>query len=1564
MPETATLSARDLGINTPPITPARIVDHVAAQVISGTDVPPAVRINLPPSDPLPENATPHIEVDDEYRNKDAVSILRPLRGVQIKVETSKGVLDFDGVMTRDFEYYSRTRDLEIGTERVQRLQEIVNQGTAGSGKEMRVVIMNKGEESDAFAMPDGTIFISQSLINKLDSLDEVVAVLGHESGHVLADTFGNKVRAGEAYQELGVGHLHEMLGDHKYALEFLEKTGFNTTAYSTAIEKVAGSERGTIHQSGIARASQSIGVHMRRDFITSSKERTALPQGWKKDVRPTNLEMVERVFHTAQPLETLTSFVNNLHPRDFGVALRAGVRGPAVGDREPEYMAESNQALRGVLHSRLSEIGHEGDSAELAIILATELGWGRFDEQTITRPEEFERFVPVVVAFSQEQKLRSIIETIFDKELVREDQEVFVLALGKFGTRGLNGSSFISSDAVLRTLINLQEQGFGLREGQIASTGAHVLLTYADRAYLCDDDGNLDEQEMRAFFVSAKEVGLKVDPDRVRNFHFSGSVNHQERWVRAIPNVNKKRMAEIFEEVFRREALIDEIEVELQECFIASAEPGKGDKQVAEIMARVTRYVQEKNLSDQERLALGERLMGKVESTAFPGALPLLKALADIKGYRHSYDDYFGIPQNEQIQNVQIRLLNLQLMLAAHIFAQDTDTFYTFIENGLARVAVNPSQLTPAQNINLATSLFAMMSEGYVRPFGWVDGSSLTTLLLDSSLIRIQNFDRLVALPYMKEVLEGQTVTATDITTLNEELNVFMQKTVFGYDFEHAKGQLFGDNIAFLLMGRPYREQFVRILEGGVQKEDYQGLFAFVEKNYPDGAQKHEFLAEVNKRFLEDPQVSLQEKTDYLVRNFEIVGIEGILTVGDQIEHYSDYLEFRGKIGDKLESYFSGGESVTNLAAADIVSSYLGGGFSSVLRTCVADGESKFGVTNGTARAWIKSNMGDLQAWGGGAVYDASIQKFVIDGFDRQTFRSFSDVVSTLTQMSPVQRWAVAHKLLTETGGALSTDSGRQQLSDVLLQSLGVEKGFVGSALDSACKVAEARVVGFPAAKMLTPLLFRSLDMESLDIPTLLSSNVVRRKNQDVPLDQVVDADGLKRILLSSTRDIVFFGKQYRSAPNSVVYGLAEESDQQYRRVGELLQTKFKRAEQETTKTISDPEIPDAIEAAISGVEAAGPLGARTLQMSNQLVAYSPAIHKRTSRSFDSNKGIEKVAYWENLHLLSLQNPDIADVLSRMRVLGYAGGGSLYTSFFGELDGEEVVVKMLNPNSQEIVKMSNKTAKDTLEDVKRKGEEAKDRELVQNAEAGLTLIDFAKEWCLRDINDPSFEIDDARFRVTTARFNKQKDEEVVYAPTLKLTKPKLKIETKAPGQTLNKALQDESLSDAAKNAMVQKIAEFCDFQLNTPAYQDEQGRDVYLIHSDPNPGNFIVDGGRVAVIDRNMYLRLHEEDVRPLRLLNEGKGIQFMGSFVNRVMDTNKVRGLDKLAKTARVQKAVVAEVLRQRMDRRSDEFAILRTASSEMESMKVEMPFEMRLMLRNIQAQKELRSRRSATPS
>ncbi len=120
---------------------------------------------------------------------------------------------------------------------------------------------------NAFALPSGTIVITDALINKAESLEEVAAVLAHEIGHVerrhtmrhlLQDSavalVATTITADAASLSVAVAGLPALLARAKYSRKFeteaddfafdlLKKRGRSPAAFATLMERLAGGDK-------------------------------------------------------------------------------------------------------------------------------------------------------------------------------------------------------------------------------------------------------------------------------------------------------------------------------------------------------------------------------------------------------------------------------------------------------------------------------------------------------------------------------------------------------------------------------------------------------------------------------------------------------------------------------------------------------------------------------------------------------------------------------------------------------------------------------------------------------------------------------------------------------------------------------------------------------------------------------------------------------------------------------------------------------------------------------------------------------------------------------------------------------------------------------------------------------------------------------------------------------------------------------------------------------------------------------------------------------------------------
>lgn len=187
----------------------------------------------------------------------------------------------------------------------------------------------------------------------------------------------------------------------------------------------------------------------------------------------------------------------------------------------------------------------------------------------------------------------------------------------------------------------------------------------------------------------------------------------------------------------------------------------------------------------------------------------------------------------------------------------------------------------------------------------------------------------------------------------------------------------------------------------------------------------------------------------------------------------------------------------------------------------------------------------------------------------------------------------------------------------------------------------------------------------------------------------------------------------------------------------------------------------------------------------------------------------------------------------------------------------------------------------------------------------------------------------------------------------------MKVEDLAKGSTLNKFLNSDQVPYDQKREMVDTLMKFFAHQFKQ--ILDYSGEQIYLFHSDPHVGNYIVTenatGPKMAVIDRSMYLKLKREDIEVLQnLFKEQNPTRFVNQFVTRVLDEKGVTdNSQRRTVWFKVWSALGKELGSQAVRGKLDNFSLLRTMFSELDNAGVKAPLKMRLMVRNIGAFREL---------
>lgn len=1502
--------------------------------------------------------------DNEFKNTD-IRVPKPLK--EVKITRGSEIEDYGPLIQKDFEYYSRTRNLETNTQRTQILQDLVDKMTVETGiGSTRVVIMNKGKEYNAFVMPDGTIFISQSILNGLSSIDEIGAVLAHEVGHLYLKTFERTASAGGRMDSAGVSWLHEGVSD-SLAKDLGEKAGLNTFAFGTAIEKISGAGRGFVHQGGYMRSSQNVAEHSARHYETSAKEVEPVPMILLGHVRPTNEEIIlERI--AKNQAFGFSEALSRLHPRDLKTAYGKLLEHLGDTKRYRRYADEYGQSSKMLeqFNTLLTERLLEADFSKEQI-----LAW-------LTAKTEYNLYL-----FKTSEEVVNVSKTvaedigsdIFDKiPLSVFEERDYIQVLDNFlsnlekhlyddSSGPVRGKIPVNCESIIQIVKNIETTKYPLYT--IFPKIGKILASYIEASFLKNaiESGNeVEISQVIGFIEELKSEGINVEEIKhgiVGKLADNLDLYEQDLGEEHLVVKNyQKTVIELkkyfgIEDWKPLEDINKEIDLFFADFSLGNSEGRSQTDKLGHFLGNLRRTFDYLDLDDSQRVKFIEYLNAK---------------FSDWQGFKFEFRNN-EIPQHlQEGAKVESTRLKIGSILAIALFQKDGPEFYQFLHNIMKNSKIDFSSFSKTNLVNLTSALF-MSKEYNIQDFYILGPTGAINLHISRNHLQITDFKQFSQLPVITEIIRrGESADLSSWGNLSVSVKDLISKLdpdaqgllLSGQGLEEREVDIFSENPLALVLFAPHRQAFLDLASKVTETSDLSSLHEAIQLLYPDGNSKNHFIREIRKKYLLSEDVSLEAKTKYLLDNLESLGLEGVLIMASQIKTLPDYINFREKLGDRLTAYLGGGDVLLRGLAGDLVTSFLSQGYERVIQTAIDDEAISKEISTKFADEWFFANINSGTYTGSSLPrYDKEEKRFITTESSRGVFRSIKDAIETFKNFSRTQRVLTLMKALADEHGAFSTPKAREKLADLVTSALKQKEGFVSDVLRQACLKGQPRLTSFPAANMLAPMIFRGLNVDFVDTKKIIEKGQIydRPSEKWQSLGEVLTEEDIQKMARSSTRELAIFGYRFAHQPNSFFYNQAQESDRSFQKVTDSLERQLFNGLQNNEAEKAE-EIDPNIDAVVKAVEAGGALGVRSLQLSTQLLSFSPAVERRLAQSFDSNPGMNKLIFWERLYKKAQSDPKASAFLNALEIGEYAGGGSLFTTYRAKrrdsVTGQErdIVIKALNVNAEGFIKEYYDLAGDILKEVEKK------RGNGGLAKAARLLLNVSREWCVADINDLNFAVDDDRFRGTIEAFNTENGQVAVYAPKREYVDKDIKSEDFASGLTLNKFLSSKEIPTENKKQMVNTLMKFFAFQFKHPGY---------LFHSDPHVGNYIIDdkGKRLAVIDRSMYLRLKKEDVDVLQGLLKGENpTAFVNQFMTRVLDE---WGVDNPLQRRRIWFGVWAALGKEKgsqvIGRKQDNFALLRTMFNSMdhtglkdpEGIELKVPLKLRLMIRNIEAFRRL---------
>ncbi len=1520
-----------------------------------------------------------IEVDDEYQSTPKVS-LDVLQPVILRATDKEGQIIEQNMtegLRSDFQYLSATRDLEVSTKRVQLLQSYIDQMIQGNSDwegKVRVVILNKGEEPRAFAYPDGSIFISQSLINLFDSLDEVMAILAHEVGHILNETrqaaFQAEINSNSPIRKwgyLGVGWLHEMISDLGSA-ELLEKVGLKTTAQAEALSKLAdffGNYRGLAHQAPVMRAVELLGVHAVKDYETSQVEYTDLPSELIRGVEKTNLEFITNAT-VKNDLEAVKQCLPKLHPRDLGHYFdlyRTGkvwrmTKTESGEDYRPndKTIQEGQRQVWALVAERLLAEGLSDKEVKLFLYTVSESI--RSFPQKFSNHDELRVLVPVAERMFQDKIIKKMVDKLFDSaiggyfedplsllitdakcfhELTDEAARFFVdiSEITPFVSevhKQINGKlpDKIEDGEFVSESGDIYRRGFFRRvpvprEVEIYYELEQLVFDYIAHYYLNraqESGGALPQNQIEDIFYALKAVDFRILPNRntfplspdlidTPNRKVIEAAYHKvygETLVKIESIDRSPPSPEEFRQMIDNNSNFDNLDYWYRrevEPTLEGLNPEE-HKKLAIVYAQITLEIIDAHdyttgryhalIEKAARTHVRHREMGEAEVNNLYDRL-----------IKENHLDKTALQKEAEKLGEIDRLADKMSSLSA-ILSLFENQLFDFVEDLNINPKIDLGELNQFQLFGIVKPLFYLANRE-------IDIGRVGTYIRD--------YERLYQLPVTQELIKKIEKPKCDSIA---EFLIHFEKLSEQFDFSgpglfFSKLPLYEDDICSVLLAKPFRDELLRLTKKEkIQKKDYPDIIQLLTRYFPQSPQRVELVREIQKSYLEAPDISIHDKIEFFFDNYKLLGSEGAVIVAEQITDVETYRNFKERLDELFINYLSGNESLSGVAATDILSSFLNKNPELLVQTVSNSKRAVRETSTDLAINWIQTFIGSRGFILN--IYDPETGKVILGDRDRTAFISFKDTIGYLKTLSENKKTTIALKALTDINGLLTSEKGRELLAEMMLDGLNLDNGFISSVLTSAVENGDAKILGLPASQMLAPFMFRSLKPEAVNLRRLqdiemhvYSRETGKREWKFIKVKE--DHEDLVNILSSGTRKLRFFGHDYHKQPNSEICRRSQGAGQAYFDTLANLQEAIMPEENET-QTEQQSELKPSTEAIIKAGETS-PIFVRSMQMAVQVIDFEPAVRERLAQTQDSMQGMEKLRFWDNLLSKAENDPILANFIENdlISLDSYLGGGSLFTTYGATVWGpdgkpQKVVIKMLNPNAEEFIRLSYDFSAEVLAKV----EQETRGKTKENTKFAHSLLEMSKNWCIKDINDESYAEYDDLFKLIVQDYNRQEGEVLIESPQRIHASKKVKIEAQYPGTTLNKFLADEQIPVEQKQQVVVNLLRFFDHQFNFSPRTTADGRREFVFHSDPHAGNYMIDvessAQRLGAIDRSMYLTLSEQDVEMFKLLKSGDDREFIQEFISRCLELSQIPKEEAVKVERRVKAKLFNEVIRQ----------------------------------------------------
>ncbi|MDP2905783.1 MAG: hypothetical protein Q8O22_05720 [Candidatus Omnitrophota bacterium] len=635
-----------------------------------------------------------------------------------------------------------------------------------------------------------------------------------------------------------------------------------------------------------------------------------------------------------------------------------------------------------------------------------------------------------------------------------------------------------------------------------------------------------------------------------------------------------------------------------------------------------------------------------------------------------------------------------------------------------------------------------------------------------------------------------------------------------------------------------------------------------------------------------------------------------------------------------------------------------------------------------------------------------------VAGVNKPRFVSFPQFMDTLYNISPVVKLMILEKLLLSPNGLLhqskeaDANYGKKEFAAALAQNLpqdGELSGLIRDVLFASGESLEAEVMFLALAN---PLLSQFLQRPPSGIRTNnteLAEAIKNNLNKHHSFsDKVLAAVG--RHDISAYAD---FLDRYNSITATNVKAGWETEAGISSLYDSLTQSFGFRPTEASSKGPQVSAASGPMNIIVEACQSLGPVGVRFLQVLGQYMDIPEEYQEKFRDIYDSTKGQDKLIAFNTLDALyyaAIDHPENQELAEIKKFIdedlvsldSQIGGGSIVTVFLVTVRDRDAsghicetthqeVLKIRNPNAEMWVRQTQERALKIVDVLERQARQRGDSKskIKQFTVARRVLRDIG-EWVIQDIRDTSFMELDAHYSKAHEGAVATNGMKVRVSQAKRPNNKDVKRESLVPGITLNKLLKLASspkpieelireaddaytlelLQQAKKEGLAPAeilkratAAVIEDFSrgLAEPAFT-ENGRGVYLLHSDVHFGNAIItpDLKAVYLIDRNLYLRMDKADVDFVRKIATGKAsdkFATLRAIVDYFLGLPENRGSVLLSGWGFLRRFGLAREigLKVRASGSSSPFVTMMMVLQELESRNVVIPLRMRIMFKNL---------------